>query len=144
MRRFSSNKWNASMDIIRTEARIDCLRKYASPKRKYTKRNDAYWLHGGHQDLAVIQHQAGQIPPFLPCTRGFLTRQFRAARSQWMWLCDATCSIPMATCRHMLLPPGASGMSTAIPVLALIIVKCEYHYATNRLNVSCVLYFDYM
>ena len=22
---FSSNKWNASMDIIRTEARIDCL-----------------------------------------------------------------------------------------------------------------------
>ena len=24
---FSSNKWNASMDIIRTEARIDCLMK---------------------------------------------------------------------------------------------------------------------
>ncbi|KAL5487253.1 hypothetical protein EMCRGX_G019832 [Ephydatia muelleri] len=31
----SSNKWDATGDLIKTEARIECLQKYAVTKRKY-------------------------------------------------------------------------------------------------------------
>ena len=40
----SSNKWDATGDIIKAEARIECLRKYAVAKRKY---NVTYWYGGG-------------------------------------------------------------------------------------------------
>ncbi|KAL5474796.1 hypothetical protein EMCRGX_G026806 [Ephydatia muelleri] len=43
---FSSNKWNASMDIIRTEARIDCLRNYATPKTQSQRKT----MHTGFME----------------------------------------------------------------------------------------------
>ena len=44
---FSSNKWDAAADIIKTEARIQCLRKFAAAKRPYQKHDLAYWDEGG-------------------------------------------------------------------------------------------------
>ena len=43
----SSNKWDATGDLIKTEARIECLQKYAVAKRKHNKHNATYWYEGG-------------------------------------------------------------------------------------------------
>ena len=45
---FSSNRWDASTDIIQTEARLETLQKTCElEKRAYTKRNETYWNEGG-------------------------------------------------------------------------------------------------
>ena len=59
----------------------------------------------GMEPIASIDIPSERHIPKSPTltTRGLLTRQFQVARSQWMWPCDTTCSIPMATCRHILI-----------------------------------------
>ena len=44
---FSSNKWETAADIIKTEARIQFLRKFAAAKRPYQKHDLPYWDEGG-------------------------------------------------------------------------------------------------
>ena len=49
---FSSNKWDAPGDILRTEARLEYLSSqgYCREKREYTKRNTQYWEGGGIEE----------------------------------------------------------------------------------------------
>ncbi|KAL5469472.1 hypothetical protein EMCRGX_G030729 [Ephydatia muelleri] len=46
---FSSNKWDAAAEIIKTEARVQCLRQFAAAKRPYQKHDSVYWEEGGIQ-----------------------------------------------------------------------------------------------
>ena len=38
-----SNKWNATADVLKVEARKWALRETERPKRPYKKANDNYW-----------------------------------------------------------------------------------------------------
>ena len=55
---FSSNRHNAPAEIIKSDFRLESLKRgvlgHSScecEKRKYTKRNDEYWNNGGIQEV---------------------------------------------------------------------------------------------
>ena len=54
----SSNKWDATGDLIKTEACIECLRKYAVAKNIYNKHNATYW-YGEGIEADRASHQKG-------------------------------------------------------------------------------------
>ena len=46
----SSNRWDAAVEILKTEFRLEQGREHERAHRQYTKRNHEYWFGGGIQE----------------------------------------------------------------------------------------------
>ena len=55
---FSSNRWDATAEIMMAEHRLELLQKYAREKRQYTKRSAEYWHEGEIEETRSQMREA--------------------------------------------------------------------------------------
>ena len=46
----SSNRWDAAVEMLKTEFRLERGREHERAHQQYTKRNHEYWFGGGIQE----------------------------------------------------------------------------------------------